>query len=363
MIVAKNVVVENHAKQLVKPLMHVMTVTALSLSMMLSGCSKKPDATENASAAASAPASTTSSAPLVIGYSDWPGFVAWQVAIEKGWLKDAGLNVQFQWFDYSASLSAFAAGKLDAVLVTNGDDLVNASAGSRGIMVFATDYSSGNDMIVAKPGINKLADLKGKTVAVEKGLVDHLLLATALKENKIPANSIQLLNSPTNGLPQVLASGKVDAVALWQPVAGQALKAVTGSKAIFTSADQPGLIYDVLSVSPSSLSQHRDDWIKLSKVWDKLVAYINDPATQADAVKIMAARSGVDPAVYITYLKGTHLLDIAHNKNIMVKKDGFESLYGSTSYVNQFNLDNSIYSKDKAPNIDSLIDPQLVQGN
>ena len=25
--------------------------------------------------------------PLKIGYSDWPGWVAWQVAIEKGWFR------------------------------------------------------------------------------------------------------------------------------------------------------------------------------------------------------------------------------------------------------------------------------------
>ena len=55
--------------------------------------------------------------PLKIGYSDWPGWVAWQVAIDKGWFKDAGVDVKFEWFDYSASMDAFAAGKLDAYLV------------------------------------------------------------------------------------------------------------------------------------------------------------------------------------------------------------------------------------------------------
>jgi len=49
---------------------------------------------------------------------------AWQVAIEKGWFKEAGVDVKFKWFDYSASLDAFSAGKLDAVLMTNGDALV-----------------------------------------------------------------------------------------------------------------------------------------------------------------------------------------------------------------------------------------------
>jgi urea carboxylase len=37
--------------------------------------------------------------PLKIGYSDWPGWVAWEVAIEKGMFKDAGVDVSFEWFD------------------------------------------------------------------------------------------------------------------------------------------------------------------------------------------------------------------------------------------------------------------------
>ena len=60
--------------------------------------------------------------PLKIGYSDWPGWVAWQVAIEKGWFKEAGVDVEFEWFDYVPSMDAFSAGKVDAVCMTNGDD-------------------------------------------------------------------------------------------------------------------------------------------------------------------------------------------------------------------------------------------------
>ena len=47
-----------------------------------------------------------SAEPLTVGYSDWPGWVAWQVAIDKGWFKEAGIDVKFQWFDYSASMEA-----------------------------------------------------------------------------------------------------------------------------------------------------------------------------------------------------------------------------------------------------------------
>src|SRR5665647_1402857 len=119
--------------------------------------------------------------PLKVGYSDWPGWVAWQVAIDKGWLKEAGVDVTFQWFDYSASMDAFTAGKIDANLMTNGDTMVTGSGGGKGIMVMLTDYSNGNDMIVGKPGIKTIKDLKGKKIGIEVGVVEHLLLLHALK--------------------------------------------------------------------------------------------------------------------------------------------------------------------------------------
>lgn len=122
-----------------------LSISILS-AVLISGCdntAKVPEAKENKQ-------TTANAQPITIGYSDWPGFVAWQVAIEKGWLKEAGLNVDFKWFDYSASLSAFSANQLDAVFVTNGDNLVTASGGTQGMMIMATDYSAGNDVIIAK---------------------------------------------------------------------------------------------------------------------------------------------------------------------------------------------------------------------
>lgn len=249
--------------------------TSILSIILLSGCdntAKVPEAKGNAKA-------TTDIQPITIGYSDWPGWVAWQVAIEKGWLKEAGLNVDFKWFDYSASLSAFSANQLDAVLVTNGDNLVTASGGTQGMMIMATDYSAGNDVIIAKEGINSIQDLKGKSIGVEKGLVDHLLLSTALTDQKIASNEVKLVNSATNQLPQVFTSPEVSAIAVWQPVASQALKSVAGSKIIYSSKDKPGLIYDTLTVNMSHLSTHKEQWKKIIQVWDKTVKYINDPAT------------------------------------------------------------------------------------
>lgn len=296
--------------------------------------------------------------PLKIGYSDWPGWVAWQVAIEKGWFKEAGVDVKFDWFDYAASMNAFTAGKIDAVTVTNGDALVTGAGGAKNVMIIVTDYSNGNDMIVGKPGIKSLKDLKGKKIGLETGLVEHLLLLNGLKKSGLKETDVTIVNTPTNETPQALASGDLAAIGAWQPNSGEAMKRVPGAKPIYTSADEPGLIYDVLTVSPSSLSARKADWAKVVKVWGKVVTYINDPKTQPDAVKIMSARVGIKPETYLPLLKGTKLLTLDEGKAVMVKADGFKSLYGSTKIVDDFNVKAGIYKTPQ--DLNKAIDPTFV---
>lgn len=306
----------------------------------------------------SAVAALASAEPLKIGYSDWPGWVAWEVGIDKGWFKQAGVDVKFEWFDYVASMDAFAAGKLDAVAMTNGDTLVTGATGAKGVMYLINDYSAGNDMVVAAPGIDSVKALKGKKIGVEIGFVSHLLLLEALKQNGLTEADVELVNVPTNETPQVLASAQVDAIVAWQPNSGQALQLVPGSKAVFTSADQPGLIYDVLAVAPESLANRRDDWKKVMQVWYRIVDYIKDPKTREDAVKIMASRVGVPPQEYKAIIKGTKILTLDEAKAYTGKKSGFGSLHGSSKISDDFNVANKVY--EKAQDIDSYIDLSIM---
>lgn len=297
--------------------------------------------------------------PLKIGYSDWPGWVAWEVAIEKQWFKEAGVDVVFEWFDYVASMDAFAAGKLDAVSMTNGDALVTGATGAKSVMILINDYSNGNDMVVAAPGISSIADLKGKKVGVEIGFVGHLLLLNALEKNGLSEADVELVNVPTNETPQVLASGEVDAVVAWQPSSGQALNLVPGSTAIYTSADEPGLIYDVLAVAPESLAARKDDWMKVLKVWYRAVAYLKDPATTDDAVAIMASRVGLEPAEYKSFISGTNILTLEEALKFADKAEGFGSIYGSSKITDDFNVANKVYAAPE--DIDSYIDMSLMK--
>ena len=283
--------------------------------------------------------------PLTIGYSDWPGWVAWEIALEKGWFEEAGVSVQFEWFDYVASMDAFAAGQLDAVCMTNGDTLVTGATGRRAEMVLINDFSNGNDMIVGRPGIGDLASLKGKQVGVEIGFVSHLLLLRALESVGLTEADVTLVNVATNETPQVLASGQVDAIVAWQPSSSQALQLVPGSQALYTSKDEPGLIYDTLAVAPESLQARRADWAKVVEVWYRVVAFLEDEATRPEGLEIMAARVGVSADDYGAFFAGTQLLSKEEAKARYVEAEGLESLWGSTQVADAFNVKYEVYSE------------------
>jgi NitT/TauT family transport system substrate-binding protein len=285
--------------------------------------------------------------------------VSWEIAIQKGWFKEAGVNVEFKWFEYVPSMEAYSANKVDAVCVTNGDALVTGSTGGKSVGILINDYSDGNDMIVAKPGIKKMTDLKGKKVGVEVGFVDHLLLMYALKSANMTEKDIKIVNVKTDQAPQALKSGDVDAIAAWQPNSGTALSLVAGSTAIFTSANVPGIIYDELVVSPKSLAERRADWVKVVKVWDRVAKYVNDPANLEDAAKIMSARVNLTPDQYKPLMKGTHIMDLAEAKKHWAKAEGLESVYGSSKIVDDFNVKNTVYKTAMA--VDEYLNPALAE--
>jgi NitT/TauT family transport system substrate-binding protein len=338
----------------------------LGLSLAFSAACKTPEkqepvVTQVVAAATPQPVAPprAPSAPLQIGYSDWPGFVALEVPAAKGWFKEAGLDIKLVWFEYVPSLEAFQAGKLDAVGITNGDQLVIAASKTPSTMVLLTDYSNGNDMIVARDGIADVKALKGKKVGVEVGFVDHLLLLNALKSAGLKEADVKLVNVPTDQTPQALKSGSVDAIAAWQPSSGSALQEVAGSKAIHTSAEAPGLIYDGIATTPDSFASRRDDWIAFTKVWYRTVDYIMNPENRAEILQIMSARVGLTPQKYEPLLQGTFLLNGAGNVKHYAPGSDLFSVYFSDITTNEFNVANKVYAAPIA--IETVLDPSVVQ--
>ena len=152
---------------------------------------------------------------------------------------------------------------------------------------------------------------------------------------------VTLVNAKTNETPQVLASGQVDAIGAWQPVSGSAMKALPGSRPIYTSAQAPGLIYDVLYASPASLSAASRRLGEAGQsVGSRRFLYQrsqNPGRRRQDHV----GASRPDASRLQAVANGTHLIGLAEGKKTYGKADGLTSLYGSSKIADDFNVKNA----------------------
>lgn len=139
-------------------------------------------------------------------------------------------------------------------------DAVRAVDGGADLrIVTALDFSNGADGIIAREGISDLASLKGKKVAVERCTTTHFVLLRALDRVGIHEEDIILENYATDAALKALDEGRVDAAALWEPYLSKAKK--PGRRILFTSAEIPGEVIDVLGVR-ADLARDRPEDIK-----------------------------------------------------------------------------------------------------
>ena len=339
-----------------------LTLGAL-FAVAAAGCASK---TETASTATGAANSTTTDAatapamsaePISIGYSDWPGWVAWDIADQKGFFKAEGANVKLTWFPvYTDSLNAFAAGQVDANCQTWGDSMGPLAQGVKMKAVLVNDNSAGNDAMIAAPGINSVKDLKGKRVATELGTVDHFLMLKALEANGMTEKDVQFTNIKVQDCPAAMIAKRVDAAVVWEPSLSKILKDVKGSKKIFSSKDVPGSIPDLLVIKSDIAEKRPDDVQKIVNAWYKAIDWWK--ANPDAAVKIMAARTDTPVAEYQDFVKGTRIFSAPQSAEAMQKSDKLTSLYTSGQSVAQFLV--KAEQVPAVPDYAAAIEPKFV---
>jgi NitT/TauT family transport system substrate-binding protein len=333
-----------------KHLSVVAVAMLLALLGMACGGSSSPSSSSGA-------ASQGSGATIRLGFSAWPGWFPWQVAEDKGIFTKHGVKVKLTYFEsYTDSLNALASGNLDANSQTLNDTVSSVAGGAKQSVVLVNDNSTGNDQIIAGPGINSIADLKGKKVGAEQGTVDHYLLLLALRKAGLAPGDIDFQPLETGAAAAAFASGRLDAVGVFAPFTTQAL-ARQGARALATSADFPGAIPDHLVVSRDLVTNHPDDVQHLVDAWFETLDYLkSDPA---GATAIMAKRGGVSTADYQSYDKGTTLFFLDDNVAAFTPGSTSKSLDFEAREISTFLLTAKLV--DKAPDLTGLLEPRFVQ--
>lgn len=247
-----------------------------------------------------------------IGWSIYAGWMPWpyaqQAGIVKKWADKYGVTIKIvQVNDYAESVNQFTAGKLDGVTIANMDALtIPAAAGKDTSAIIIGDYSNGNDGLVAK-NIASIAGLKGKPINLVELSVSHYLLARALEEAGMGLPDVRTVNTADADIVAAFSSADVEAAVAWNPqlsaIAGQ-----PGAKLLFSSADIPGEIVDLLVVDTATLKANPNLGKALAGIWYETMALMVRQDAQGRAARAaMAQLAGTTPDVFDAQLATTFI--------------------------------------------------------
>jgi NitT/TauT family transport system substrate-binding protein len=249
---------------------------------------------------------------FTVGWSIYAGWMPWpyaeQAGIVKKWGDKYGITIKLvQVNDYIESVNQYTAGKLDGVTVANMDALTIPAAGGKDTSaIILGDYSNGNDAVLLK-GADSVAGIKGREVYLAELSVSHYLLARALETNALRLTDVKTVNTSDADIAAAFGAPAVTAAVAWNPQV-TTMKGVPGAKAVFTSADIPGEILDLLVVDTATLKANPNLGKALAGIWYETMALMaKKDAEGAAARAAMAKLAGTTPDAFEGQLATTFL--------------------------------------------------------
>ena len=145
----------------------------------------------------------------------WPAAEALLVASDLQVLPpDRFQLIEIPWS--SAVIRAFGSGAADVSIVTLDSVLRMQEAGQKLKVIMALSQSAGADAILAKPQIQRLQDLKGKRVGVERSSGSYLL-ASALESAGMTLAEIEMVPMFQSEMEPAPQGNEVEAVVVTEP--------------------------------------------------------------------------------------------------------------------------------------------------
>jgi len=271
-----------------------LVILLLILSFWLAACDFKPE-----------------SRVLKVGTNQWMGYEPLFLAREKGQFDPSRVKlVELQ--SSTDTLRLLRAGMIDAGMLTLDEVLSEVALGTELEIVMVVDASEGADILLAKPGINHLADIKGKRVGVENSAVGATLLNGALIAAGLNVSDIVVVPLKLNQHFSAYVQNKVDVLATFEPISSKLLK--RGAVKLFDSSQIPNQIIDVLAVRKSVVIQAQYNIKMLIEGYFFALEYLKN--YPQDATNIMAPRLGISSADMLIGYEGITLLGKEENKRL-----------------------------------------------
>jgi len=237
-------------------------------------------------------------APLRIAVPVVPHAGLIHLASARGCFHDRGLEVALLPQSYGkAALAELLRGHADLAVAADVPVVVEVLKGAA-LSIVASVANASNELGVlgrTDHGIRTPVDLRGRKVGVTLGTSGEYFLWAFLVRNRIPPQSLQLIDLPPSRLVDALRSGAVDAIAAWQPVRHEAELAFGKLVVSLRAPDAYAQTYVLVGQRDYVLTHQAELRRTLRALLDAETFVDEDPAT---AKKVISAILKLTPATF-----------------------------------------------------------------
>lgn len=195
---------------------------------------------------------------VAIGISGWTGYAPLVLALETGIFKNNGLDVSIRKIPQKERHLAIASGDIQCAATSTETWIVWNANGVPTTQIFKMDQGMGADGIVARNGIEKITDLKGKTVGVSApGTNPYFSLAWILKKNGMSIKDVKTVTLEPAQAANTFITGRsgLDAAVTYEPYLGLVRQNPDSGKLIADSEEYK-MVFDTFGCTPEFLEKH-----------------------------------------------------------------------------------------------------------
>lgn len=250
--------------------------------------------------------------PVRVGSNIWPGYESLYLARSLGLYPEQSVHL-VELPSATTVVQAVSTGSLDAACLTLDEALAARARGVDLQVLLVMDISDGGDVLLARPPIRTLEQLRGKTIAVEKTAVGAILLDGALQAAGLQPGDVTLKFSGVDQHEQVYLSGEADAVVTFEPVRSRLL--AQGAVQLFDSRRIPGRIVDVLVARRETTTEFGPRLKALIRAHFAALSYRHKHPD--DANQRTAAIFSVRPEQMDALFEGIKIPDLDENRQLL----------------------------------------------
>jgi NitT/TauT family transport system substrate-binding protein len=296
--------------------------------LMISACGQKAESTSTGS----------EEVPRVrVALSSWVGFAPLYVAQERGFYEQHGLDVELVPIEDPADRFNALKGKKVEAVATTVDTFAHAiPAGAPAKIVWFPDTANGGEGILTGHDVNSVKDLKGQTIAVNKGSTMEFLVAYVLDQAGLSMDDVKIRNMTSDQAGAAFAAGKVPAAATWEPWLTTALKKNKDGKLLLSTkggeyaqimSDAIGFDNEIIDSSPETVTKFLAAMKDANEFIDK---------NNQETFKIVADVNQISVEEAAGLWKSTKMLSLQDNKEYMGSDDKPGPLFGVYDAATKF---------------------------